>query len=169
MNSHDILNAQENRLPSESNQPRLVENHDSRQGERSSQSTGDAGVTDQRYQRGVEVYASQFQIPREEVTSWFGKRVGEHFGEEAILTAASIWVENELSLRDRSLVVIASLITQGDAEQQLRSHTRWAIRHGCTRTQLEELAMVLSVYASEPRSVNGLIVMREELAKLEEQ
>ena len=126
-------------------------------------------MTDQRYQRGLDAYASQFQIPREEVPSWFAKLVGEHFGEEAILSAAGIWVDNELSLRDRSLVVIASLITQGNAEQQLRSHTRWAIRHGCTRKQLEELAMVLHVYAGDPRAVNGLIVMREELAKLEEQ
>ncbi len=169
MSSHDTFTTQENRLPSESNQPRLVENHDLRQDDGSSQSTGNALVTDQRYERGLEAYASQFQIPREEVTSWFAKLVGEHFGEESILSAAGIWVDNELSLRDRSLVVIASLITQGDAERQLRSHTRWAIRHGCTRKQLEELALVLSVYASEPRAVNGLIVMREELAKLEEQ
>ena len=168
MNSHDTLNTQENRLPSESNKPGLAENHESRRDEEFSQFTVDASVADQRYQRGLDAYASQFQIPREEVTSWFAKLVGEHFGEEAILSAASIWVDNELSLRDRSLVVIASLITQGDAERQLRSHTRWAIRHGCTRKQLEELAMVLSVYASEPRAVNGLIAMREELVKLEE-
>ena len=169
MSSHDPLTTQENRLPSESNQPRLAENHDSRPDDGSSQSTGNVLVTEQRYQRGLDAYASQFQIPREEVTSWFAQLVGERFGEEAILSAAGIWVDDELSLRDRSLIVVASLITQGNAEQQLRSHTRWAIRHGCTRKQLEALAMVLHVYAGDPRAVNGLMVMREELAKLEEQ
>ena len=169
MSSHDPLTTQENRLPAESNRPRLAENHPSRQDASSSQSVDNAAVTDQRYQRGLDAYASQFQIPREEVTSWFAKLVGERFGEEAILSAAGIWVDDELSLRDRSLIVIASLITQGNAEQQLRSHTRWAIRHGCTRKQLERLAMVLHVYAGDPRAVNGLTVMREELAKLEEQ
>jgi hypothetical protein len=69
MSSHDTLNTQESRLPSESNKPRLAENHDSCRDDSSSQSTGDAVVTDRRYERGLEVYASQFQIPREEVAS----------------------------------------------------------------------------------------------------
>ena len=66
-------------------------------------------------------------------------------------------------------VVVAALITQGGAEQQLRVHTRWAIQHGCTRKQLEALATLLGVYAGYPRASNGLMVVREELAKLEEQ
>ena len=169
MSSHDTFTTQENLLPSESSQPRLAEHHDSRRDESSPESTGDAGVTDQRYQRGLDAYASQFQIPREEVTSWFAEHVGECFGKEAILSAANIWVDDELSLRDRSLVVVATLITQGGAEQQLRSHTRWAIQHGCTRSQLEALATLLGVYAGYPRASNGLMVVREELVKLEEQ
>ncbi len=169
MSSHDTLNTQENRLPSESNEPKLAENHDSRRDDSSSESTGDAMVTDQRYQRGLDAYASQFQIPREEVASWFTEHVGERFGKESILSAADLWIDDELSLRDRSLVVVAALITQGSAEQQLRSHTRWAIQHGCTRSQLEALATLLGVYAGYPRASNGLMVVREELTKLEEQ
>jgi alkylhydroperoxidase/carboxymuconolactone decarboxylase family protein YurZ len=125
-------------------------------------------MADRRYEAGLEIYASQFQIPREEVPSWFAERVGERFGEEAILSAAGAWLDDELSLRDRSLVVIAALITQGGAEQQLRVHTRWAIEHGCTRPQLEALATLLGVYAGYPRAGNGLTVVREELAKLDE-
>jgi 4-carboxymuconolactone decarboxylase len=124
-------------------------------------------VADQRYEQGLAVYASQFQIPKEEVESWFAERVGERFGHEAILSAAGVWVDDDLSLRDRSLVVISALISQGAAEAQLRSHTRWAIRHGCTRPQLESLATLLSVYAGGPRASNGLMIIREELAKLE--
>ncbi len=169
MSSHDTLNTQENRLPSESNKLRLAENHNSRRDDRSSEFTGDAVVTDQRYQRGLEAYASQFQIPCEEVASWFAEHVGERFGKESILSASDIWIDDELSLHDRSLVVVAALITQGGAEQQLRSHTRWAIQHGCTRKQLEALATLLGVYAGYPRASNGLMVVREELAKLEEQ
>ncbi len=169
MSSHDTLNTQENRLPSKSNKPIRSENHDSRWDDSSTQSTGDAVVTNQRYERGLEAYASQFQMPREEVASWFAEHVGERFGKESILSAADAWVDDELSLRDRSLVVVAALITQGSAEQQLRSHTRWAIQHGCTRKQLEALATLLGVYAGYPRASNGLMVMREELAKLEVQ
>ena len=86
-------------------------------------------MANERYERGLDVYASQLQIPRDEVASWFSERVGARFGEEAILSAAGAWVDDELSLRDRSLVVVAALIAQGDAEQQLRVHVRWAIEH----------------------------------------
>jgi hypothetical protein len=115
MRSHDPLNTQENRLPSESNKSRLAGNHDARQEDSFSQSTGDAVVTDRRYERGLDAYASQFQIPREEVASWFAEHVGQRFGEESILSTAGAWVDDELSLRDRSLIVVAVLITQGGA------------------------------------------------------
>jgi alkylhydroperoxidase/carboxymuconolactone decarboxylase family protein YurZ len=128
----------------------------------------DAATTKGRYERGLDVYASQFLMPRDEVASWFAEWVGERFGEEAILSAAGAWVEDELSLRDRSLVVVAALIAQGGAEQQLRVHTRWAIEHGCTPRQLEALATLLGVYAGYPRASNGMMIVREELTKLEE-
>lgn len=120
-----------------------------------------------RYERGLDVYASQFQIAPTEVASWFADRVGERFAEEAILSGAGAWVEDELSLRDRSLVVIAALITQGGFEQQLRVHVRWAVEHGCTPQQLEALATLLGVYSGYPRAANGMMIVREELATLE--
>jgi alkylhydroperoxidase/carboxymuconolactone decarboxylase family protein YurZ len=122
---------------------------------------------DERYEQGLAVYASQFHIPPEAVADWFTERVGERFGKETILAAAGAWVDDELSLRDRSLVVVAALVTLGGAEQQLRVHTRWAIEHGCTRGQLEALATLLGVYAGYPRAANGLTIMREELARLD--
>jgi 4-carboxymuconolactone decarboxylase len=122
-----------------------------------------------RYERGLDAYASQFRIAREDVAGWFAGRVGERFGEEAIHSAARAWDEDELSLRDRSLVVIAALIAQGDTEPQLRSHTRWALDHGSTREELEALATLLAIYTGFPRASRGLMVIREELAKLEAQ
>jgi hypothetical protein len=65
-------------------------------------------VANDRYERGLDAYASQFHIPRDQVHRWFADRVGGRFAEEAILSAANAWVDDELSLRDRSLVVIAA-------------------------------------------------------------
>ena len=126
-------------------------------------------TNDTRYDRGLDAYASQFHIAREDVAAWFAERVGERFGEEAISSAAHAWVDDELSLRACSLVVIAALVTQGDTEPQLRSHTRWALDHGATREELEALATLLAIYAGFPRASRGLTVIREELAKLEAQ
>ena len=127
-----------------------------------------AATDNDRYERGLDAYASQFRIAREDVGAWFAERVGERFGEEAIHSAARAWDDDELSLRDRSLVVIAALITQGDAEPQLRMHTSWAIDHGSTREELEALATLLAIYAGQPRAARGLMAIREELDRLEE-
>ena len=89
-----------------------------------------------RLEQGLEAYASRFQIAPDQVAAWFAERVGARFGEEAIYSAARAWTDDELSLRDRSLAVLASLVTMGGAEQQLRMHTRWAVDHGCTQGEM---------------------------------
>ena len=94
-----------------------------------------------RLEQGLEAYASRFQIAPDQVAAWFAERVGARFGEEAIYSAAGAWTDDELSLRDRSLAVLASLVTMGGAEQQLRMHTRWAVDHGCTQGEMEATAI----------------------------
>lgn len=120
-----------------------------------------------RWARGLDAYASQFQIARDQVAEWFSETVGDRFGEEAIYSAGRAWIDDELSLRDRSLAVLASLITMGGAEQQLRMHTRWAVDHGCTRAEIEAMAALLAIYAGFTRAANALTIIREELAKLD--
>ena len=118
-----------------------------------------------RYERGIEAYASQFHISPEQVPTWFADTVGSRFGEEAIQSAANSWTNDELSLRDRSLIVIAALIAQGDLEGQMRMHTRWALDHGSTPAELEALATLLAIYTGFARASHGLIIIRDELAK----
>jgi len=119
-----------------------------------------------RYARGLAAYASQLRIEESDVEAWFAERYGERFGTEAINAAGGAWPDDELSLRDRSLVVVAALATLGGVEERLRGHVRWALDHGVTPEQLEALVALLAVYAGFPRaSVAGEIV-REELARL---
>jgi alkylhydroperoxidase/carboxymuconolactone decarboxylase family protein YurZ len=120
-----------------------------------------------RYERGLDAYASQFGIPREDVPAWFAERFGERFGEEAINTAGGAWPDDCLSLRDRSLIVLASMITQGGLDARIRGHVRWAIEHGSTREELEATVTLLAVYAGFPRASSGMEVVRDELARLE--
>jgi 4-carboxymuconolactone decarboxylase len=122
-----------------------------------------------RYERGLDAYASQFRIPREEVEAWFAERMGERFGTEAINAAAGAWIDDCLSLRDRSLIVIATLATQGGVEDRLRGHVRWAIDHGCTPEELEAVVTLLAVYAGFPRASTAMDVVRDELARLDDE
>jgi 4-carboxymuconolactone decarboxylase len=123
-------------------------------------------VTD-RYERGLDAYASQFGIPREEVPAWFAERFGERFGDEAINSAGGAWPDDCLSLRDRSLIVLASMITQGGLDARIRGHVRWAIEHGSSREELEALVTLLAVYAGFPKASAGMEVVRDELERME--
>ena len=118
---------------------------------------------DDRYERGLDAYASQMRIAREDVPQWFAERFGERFAEEAINAAGGAWPDDVLSLRDRSLVVVAALIAQGGVEPRLRSHVRWAVDHGVTPEQLEALATLLAVYVGYPRASVALEILRDEL------
>jgi 4-carboxymuconolactone decarboxylase len=120
-----------------------------------------------RWDRGLEAYASQFGIEPEAVLDHMTGLVGERMAREAIISAAGAWTGDCLTLRDRSLIVLAALIVQGGAESRMRPHVRWAIEHGATRDELEAMCALLAVYAGYPRASTGVEVVREELARLE--
>jgi 4-carboxymuconolactone decarboxylase len=121
----------------------------------------------ERYERGLDAYASQFHIGRDQVEPWFRERFGNRFGEEAINAAGGAWPDDCLSLRDRSLIVVTALIAQGGLDERLRGHIRWAVDHGATRDELEALVTLLAVYVGYPRAAAGMEVVRNELASLE--
>ena len=122
---------------------------------------------DDRRERGLAAYASQLGLPEDEVEAWFAERMGERFGQEAINAAAGAWVDDCLSLRDRSLVVVAALVAQGAVDDRLRGHVRWAIEHGSSREELEALVTLLAVYVGFPRASVAMEIVRGELATLE--
>jgi 4-carboxymuconolactone decarboxylase len=102
------------------------------------------------------------------VPAWFAERFGERFGREAINAAAGAWTEDTLSLRDRSLIVVAALVAQGGVEDRLRGHVRWAVEHGSNRDELEALVTLLAVYVGFPRASTGMEIVRQELDRIEE-
>jgi 4-carboxymuconolactone decarboxylase len=122
-----------------------------------------------RRERGLDAFASQFGIPRDEVASTLSERFGGRFAEEAIAAAGGAWTADALSLRDRSLVVVTALIVQGGVEDRLRNHVRWAIENGSTRQELEALVALVAVYAGYPRASVAMEVVRAELDRLESQ
>jgi 4-carboxymuconolactone decarboxylase len=130
--------------------------------------SGDADSA--RRARGLAAYASQFGIPEGDVPAHLGALIGDRMAGEAISSAGGgAWDEGTLTLRERSMIVLASLITQGGADARLRGHVRWAIEHGVTAEQIEELATLLTIYAGFPRASTAMELIRAELASLAEQ
>lgn len=123
--------------------------------------------SDDRLERGLDTYASQLGIDRADVTGWFAERFGERFGGEAINAAGGVWHGPFLSPRDRSLVVVVALAAQGGVEERLRGHIRWAVAHGSSRGEIEELLTLLAVYIGFPRASVAMEIVRHELDLLE--
>ena len=119
-----------------------------------------------RYERGLKAYASQFGIEETEVEAWFAERHGDRFGKEAINAAGGAWNDDELSLRDRSVVVVTALITLGGVEDRLRGHVRWALQHGVSPDELEAIVALLAVYIGYARASTAGEVVHDELARL---
>lgn len=118
----------------------------------------------ERAARGRAAYASQFRLPEQEAIEQLRRVVGERMATEAINAAGGAWVEDGLSLRDRSLVVLAALVAQGGVDERLRAHTRWALDHGLSPDELDAMASLLAVYVGYPRASVAIEVIREVVA-----
>lgn len=64
-----------------------------------------------------------------------------------------VWSRNDLlSLRDRSLVTITSLISQGITDSSLTYHLQTAKQNGITRTEISEIITHIAFYAGWPKA-----------------
>ncbi len=70
-----------------------------------------------------------------------------------------IWERPELSKRDRSLITVAALITNGSTEQ-LPGHLARARENGVTDAELKEVITHLAFYAGWPRAMSAIGVAK---------
>ncbi len=71
-----------------------------------------------------------------------------------------------LTLAQRELLSLASLVTIGGLEPQLRGHTRGAIRVGCTPTEIIETVIHTVQYCGFPKALNAIRVVTDQLVEL---
>jgi 4-carboxymuconolactone decarboxylase len=88
-------------------------------------------------------------------SSAFGAKLGEF---SLDLAFAEIWTRPHLTRRDRSLVTLGILIASRSVEE-LKIHTRAALRNGCSVEQLEEVLYQACVYAGFPAASSAAGVM----------
>ena len=68
-----------------------------------------------------------------------------------------------LDLVTRQLVLIASCVTLGHAEPQLRAHVEAALAIGATKQQVIEVILQLTFYAGGPAVRNALVSLKDVL------
>jgi len=54
-------------------------------------------------------------------------------------------------------------------EDRLRGHIRWAVEHGVTAAELDAMVTLLAVYVGFPRASIANEIVRDELARLEQE
>ncbi|WEV47657.1 carboxymuconolactone decarboxylase family protein [Bifidobacterium sp. ESL0690] len=72
-----------------------------------------------------------------------------------------VYTRPGLDARQRELVTLGSLVTQGDTVPELRVHIAAALHVGLTREQVVEAIMQCVPYVGFPRTINAVGVARE--------
>ena len=75
-----------------------------------------------------------------------------------------IWERPGLSKRDRSLIVVATLIALG-RERQLVGHLQRALDNGVTKNEISEIITHLAFYAGWPAAMTAAQIAKDVFAK----
>ena len=119
-----------------------------------------------RWDRGLAAYAKLFGIEPSEVFATLSRRSGRRMATEAVLSAGSgVWDDDALSLRERRIVVIAALTTQG-AVERLANHIEQAVAEGLTVAELDAVMHLLALYAGFPRATIAMNAARRTLVSM---
>jgi 4-carboxymuconolactone decarboxylase len=81
---------------------------------------------------------------------------------------ADLWRRPDLTARDRSLVTVAALITQGQSEQ-LPFHLNRAMDNGLTQVQVGEVITHLAFYAGWPNAMSAIPVAQSVIEQRSQQ
>ena len=80
-----------------------------------------------------------------------------------------IYSRPQLDLKLREIAVVAALTALGNATSQLKVHIHGALNVGCTREEVVEVIMQMSVYAGFPAALNGLFAAKDVFKERESQ
>lgn len=77
-----------------------------------------------------------------------------------------VWARDELSRRDRSMVVVA-ILTALSLVDELDFHVPAALNHGLSRIEIEEIMVQMTIYGGVPRAIEGSRAMKAAFAKID--
>jgi len=72
-----------------------------------------------------------------------------------------------MDLKTRELVAIAALAALGTARPQLKMHVHGALNVGCTRAEVIEVLLMMTVFAGFPAALNGVDAARETFEEID--
>jgi len=72
-----------------------------------------------------------------------------------------IYTRDALDLKSREIATIAALIVMGNASPQLKVHIHAGLNVGCTKEEIIEVIIQMSVYGGFPCALNALFIAKE--------
>ncbi|MFD1612402.1 carboxymuconolactone decarboxylase family protein [Sphingomonas tabacisoli] len=116
-----------------------------------------------RYLRGVEILQRLHGHPLEKVTNAVAE-IAPDFARMTIeFPFGDLYSRDAACLRTREIAAVSALAAIG-AHPQLRVHIEAARSAGCTREELIEILMQVSIYAGFPAALNALAACHDLLA-----
>ncbi|HEV2569676.1 carboxymuconolactone decarboxylase family protein [Sphingomonas sp.] len=117
----------------------------------------------ERYLRGVEILQRLHGNPLEKVTNAVAE-IAPDFARMTIeFPFGDLYARGGADLRTREIAAVSALAAIG-AQPQLRVHIKAALRTGCSREELIEILMQVSIYAGFPAALNALAGCHDLLA-----
>jgi 4-carboxymuconolactone decarboxylase len=100
---------------------------------------------------GRAVYARNFRVSPDEAEALMTERAGTQYAHEAFLAAGGPgWQGHALTDRDRTIAVIAALVSQHVVDQRLITYLDGARDAGVSEEGLAELMVLLTAYLGQP-------------------
>ena len=72
-----------------------------------------------------------------------------------------IYSRENLDLKSREIATVAALTVMGNAAPQLKVHIQAALNVGCSKEEILEVIIQMSVYGGFPCALNGLFTAKE--------
>ncbi|MFI7586157.1 carboxymuconolactone decarboxylase family protein [Spongisporangium articulatum] len=118
-------------------------------------------TVEQRTARGKRLYGRNLGLDESAAEAAMSAVAGPDFVREAYLAAGGPgWHGQDLTDRDRALVVVAALVAQHVTDDRLEPYLALARRHGVGERGLEAVMILLSAYVGQPAASRGAAAVR---------
>ncbi|MCH8617854.1 carboxymuconolactone decarboxylase family protein [Undibacterium sp. TS12] len=120
-----------------------------------------------RFERGWEKLKEVDGTAGEKVVSAMAD-IAPDFARHLVGCFGDIYSRPQLDLKSREIAVVAALTALGNATPQLKVHLHAALNVGCSREEITEVIMQMSLYAGFPAALNGLFAAKEVFAEYQQ-
>jgi 4-carboxymuconolactone decarboxylase len=76
-----------------------------------------------------------------------------------------IYARPALDIKSREIATVAALTALGHCQPQLKVHLNAALNVGCTKNEIKEVILQMSVYAGFPSALNGMFAFKDVLSE----